>query len=214
MWVLPQREERDARSASARRPMGTTSPGSLSTASDPRSKWSIAWCEAGRARCALRKEVVRAPEARKESDGSSYLAVRSPRSAERSSAKTKAATICARTRRLPGCSASQSGVVCCSWVDVRPHEFDHILGSAANETGQEEFVVIGGQAILGSIDEPPEDLLQSMTPTSTRWRTRPTRTMAPAPWATAPNFTWRSATTPTAWGPRPPRHRQAGRVGL
>jgi hypothetical protein len=45
---------------------------------------------------------------------------------------------------------------------VRPHEFDHILGAAAKLTGQEEFVVIGGQAILGSIDEPPEDLLQSM----------------------------------------------------
>jgi Nucleotidyltransferase of unknown function (DUF6036) len=45
---------------------------------------------------------------------------------------------------------------------VRAHEFDHILGAAANVTGQEEFVVIGSQAILGSIDEPPGDLLQSM----------------------------------------------------
>jgi|ERR1700722_252671 hypothetical protein len=45
---------------------------------------------------------------------------------------------------------------------MRPHEFDHILGAAANVTGQREFVVIGSQAILGSIDEPPEDLLQSM----------------------------------------------------
>jgi hypothetical protein len=45
---------------------------------------------------------------------------------------------------------------------VRAHELDHILGAAANVTGQEEFVVIGSQAILGSIDEPPRDLLQSM----------------------------------------------------
>jgi hypothetical protein len=45
---------------------------------------------------------------------------------------------------------------------VRAHEFDHILGAAANVTGREEFVVIGSQAILGSIDEPPGKLLQSM----------------------------------------------------
>lgn len=45
---------------------------------------------------------------------------------------------------------------------MRAHEFDHILGAAANVTGQEEFVVIGSQAILGSIDEPPGELLQSM----------------------------------------------------
>jgi hypothetical protein len=45
---------------------------------------------------------------------------------------------------------------------VRAHEFDHILGAAANATGHEEFVVIGSQAILGSMDDPPEELLQSM----------------------------------------------------
>ncbi len=45
---------------------------------------------------------------------------------------------------------------------MRAHEFDHILGAAANATGHIEFVVIGSQAILGSVDEPPEGLLQSM----------------------------------------------------
>ena len=45
---------------------------------------------------------------------------------------------------------------------MRAHEFDHILAAAANVTGQEEFVVIGSQAILGSIEDPPEELLQSM----------------------------------------------------
>jgi len=45
---------------------------------------------------------------------------------------------------------------------VRAHEFDHILGAAANVTGEAEFVVIGSQAILGSVDDPPEELLQSM----------------------------------------------------
>jgi hypothetical protein len=45
---------------------------------------------------------------------------------------------------------------------VRAHEFNHILGAAANAPGHIEFVVIGSQAILGSVDEPPEGLLQSM----------------------------------------------------
>jgi hypothetical protein len=45
---------------------------------------------------------------------------------------------------------------------VQAHEFDHIIGAAVNVTGQGEFVVIGSQAILGSISDPPEELLQSM----------------------------------------------------
>ena len=45
---------------------------------------------------------------------------------------------------------------------MRPHEFEHILAAAARVTGQDEFVVIGGQAILGSSSEPPEGLLESM----------------------------------------------------
>ncbi len=45
---------------------------------------------------------------------------------------------------------------------MRPHELDHIVGAAAEITGQEEFVVIGSQAILGSGVDPPEQLLVSM----------------------------------------------------
>jgi hypothetical protein len=45
---------------------------------------------------------------------------------------------------------------------VRRHELEHLVAAAARITGQDEFVVIGSQAILGSTDEPPETLLQSM----------------------------------------------------
>jgi len=31
-----------------------------------------------------------------------------------------------------------------------PEEFEHVLAAAADVTGQDEFVVIGSQAILGS----------------------------------------------------------------
>jgi hypothetical protein len=37
-----------------------------------------------------------------------------------------------------------------------------VLGAASNVTGQDEFVVIGSQAILGSDERPPASMLQSM----------------------------------------------------
>ncbi|MHB8533538.1 MAG: DUF6036 family nucleotidyltransferase [Solirubrobacteraceae bacterium] len=45
---------------------------------------------------------------------------------------------------------------------MRSHEFDHLLAAAAQITGLDEFVVIGSQAILGSRDDPPQELLESM----------------------------------------------------
>lgn len=45
---------------------------------------------------------------------------------------------------------------------MQSEEFDHILAAAAEVTGEEEFVVIGSQAILGSIVAPPFALLVSM----------------------------------------------------
>lgn len=39
---------------------------------------------------------------------------------------------------------------------------EHILGAAANVTGENEFVVIGSQAILGSHPDAPSQLLRSM----------------------------------------------------
>ncbi len=45
---------------------------------------------------------------------------------------------------------------------MRPEDFEHVLAAAAEVTGQDEFVVVGSQAILGSFAQPPEALLQSL----------------------------------------------------
>jgi Nucleotidyltransferase of unknown function (DUF6036) len=45
---------------------------------------------------------------------------------------------------------------------VRLEEFEHLVAAAAEVTGQDEFVVVGSQAILGSVSEPPDSMLQSM----------------------------------------------------
>ena len=41
-------------------------------------------------------------------------------------------------------------------------QFEHLLAAAAEVTGQDEFVVVGSQAILGTFDEPLDSMLQSM----------------------------------------------------
>jgi hypothetical protein len=45
---------------------------------------------------------------------------------------------------------------------MRSAEFDHVLAAAAEVTGQDELVVVGSQAIIGSCEQPPEVLLQSL----------------------------------------------------
>jgi hypothetical protein len=44
---------------------------------------------------------------------------------------------------------------------VRREEFEHVI-AAANVIGEDEFVVIGSQAILGSYPDAPESMLRSM----------------------------------------------------
>jgi len=41
-------------------------------------------------------------------------------------------------------------------------QFEHLIAAAANVLGEDEFVVIGSQAILGPHPDAPEDLLRSM----------------------------------------------------
>lgn len=41
-------------------------------------------------------------------------------------------------------------------------EFDHVIAAAANVVGEDEFVVIGSQAILGTHADAPEALLRSI----------------------------------------------------
>jgi hypothetical protein len=45
---------------------------------------------------------------------------------------------------------------------VRRHEFEHVIAAAANVVDEDEFVVVGSQAILGAYSEPPGSLLQSI----------------------------------------------------
>lgn len=45
---------------------------------------------------------------------------------------------------------------------MRRHEFEHVIAAAANVIDEDEFVVVGSQAILGAYPEPPDALLQSM----------------------------------------------------
>jgi hypothetical protein len=45
---------------------------------------------------------------------------------------------------------------------MRRHELEHVLGAAADLTGEDELVVIGSQAILGPFPDAPDMLLRSM----------------------------------------------------
>jgi hypothetical protein len=45
---------------------------------------------------------------------------------------------------------------------MRREHFDHLIAAAAQVSGEKEIVVIGSQAILGTVDEPPESMVLSM----------------------------------------------------
>lgn len=45
---------------------------------------------------------------------------------------------------------------------MRRDQFEHVIAAAADVCGEREIVVIGSQAILGSVEEPPESMLFSM----------------------------------------------------
>lgn len=45
---------------------------------------------------------------------------------------------------------------------MRRPQFEHVIAAAAIVSGEQEIVVIGSQAILGNVDEPPESMLFSM----------------------------------------------------
>lgn len=45
---------------------------------------------------------------------------------------------------------------------MRRDQFEHVIAAAAEVCGEQEIVVIGSQAILGNVDEPPESMLLSM----------------------------------------------------
>lgn len=41
-------------------------------------------------------------------------------------------------------------------------QLEHVIRAAADATGEMEIVVVGSQAILGSVPDPPDALTQSM----------------------------------------------------
>jgi hypothetical protein len=45
---------------------------------------------------------------------------------------------------------------------VRREHFEHVVAAAANVVGEDEFVVVGSQAILGPFPDAPDVLLRSM----------------------------------------------------
>lgn len=45
---------------------------------------------------------------------------------------------------------------------MRREHFNHLIAAAAQISGEQEIVVIGSQAILGAVDDPPESMLLSM----------------------------------------------------
>jgi hypothetical protein len=45
---------------------------------------------------------------------------------------------------------------------VRKPDFDHVIAAAASITGEDEIVVIGSQAILGTVEVPPGTMLRSL----------------------------------------------------
>jgi hypothetical protein len=45
---------------------------------------------------------------------------------------------------------------------MEPEQFEHVVAAAAAVTDQDELVVIGSQAILGSVDDPPASMLASL----------------------------------------------------
>jgi hypothetical protein len=45
---------------------------------------------------------------------------------------------------------------------MRREDFEHVVAAAAEVTEEDEFVVIGSQAVLGSFPTAPEELLRSM----------------------------------------------------
>lgn len=45
---------------------------------------------------------------------------------------------------------------------MRREDFEHVIAAAADVSGEREIVVIGSQAILGNVDDPPAGMLISM----------------------------------------------------
>lgn len=45
---------------------------------------------------------------------------------------------------------------------MRREDLEHVVAAAANVVGEDEFVVVGSQAVLGSHPDAPDTLLRSL----------------------------------------------------
>ncbi len=78
-------------------------------------------------------------------------------------------------------------------------------------TGLDEFVVIGSQAILGTVEQPPEEMLHSLEVDIYPLRDPRGADVIDGALGAGRSSTSPSATTPTASGRRPRRLRQDGK---
>lgn len=85
-----------------------------------------------------------------------------------------------------------------------------MIAAAAEVAGEREIVVIGSQAILGAVADPPKAMLFSMEADLYRSTTRPRQRRSTGAWVTALISTAPTAITPTELDRRPPRLRQVG----
>lgn len=94
-----------------------------------------------------------------------------------------------------------------------PEEFEHVVAAAAEITGQDELVVIGSQAILGSHPHPPEAMLHSLEADIYPLHEPHAADLIDGRSVTALSSTSPTAITLTALVPRRRRHRAVGRSG-
>jgi hypothetical protein len=94
---------------------------------------------------------------------------------------------------------------------MRREELEHVIAAAANIVDEDDFVVVGSQAILGAYPDPPAELLYSMEadifPRAAR--RKPSSSMETS--GMARNSTGPTGTTHTVLAPRRHRLPPAGR---
>src|SRR5579884_3319156 len=76
--------------------------------------------------------------------------------------KRRQASDCAKTRRLPACFPPKKFGRSSRIFAMQRPQLEHIIRAAAGITGTNQFVIIGSQAVLGQIPNPPQELLASI----------------------------------------------------
>ena len=94
---------------------------------------------------------------------------------------------------------------------MRRHQLEHVIGAAASIVGEDDFIVVGSQAILGQFPDAPDELLRSMEADLYPARSpEKSSEIDGALGAVHPSIR-PTATTRTALGPKPLSHLPAGK---